>query len=99
MFENLKNIMKLKQQMDQVKKELDNVVITLSSTKKNLEVTITGSQEIKNVNILTDISTLSKEQLAQEIKETVNKAIKESQTVAAKKAMGSMPGGLSGFGL
>ncbi len=99
MFENLKNIMKLKQQMDQVKKELDSIEIKVVSPNKNLEITITGSQEIKNINILTDLSTLSKEKFAQEIKDAVNKAIKESQTTAAKKAMGSMPGGLGGFGL
>lgn len=99
MFENLKNIMKLKQQMDQVKKELDAVEIKVVSPKNNLEITITGSQEIKNVNILTDLNTLSKEKLAEEIKSVVNKAIKESQSTAAKKALGNMPGGLGGFGL
>ena len=99
MFENLKNIMQLKKQMDQVKKELDSVEIKVLSPKNNIEITITGSQEIKNVNILTDLNTLSKEELTLEIKDAVNKAIKESQSAAAKKALGSMPGGLGGFGL
>jgi DNA-binding protein YbaB len=99
MFEklgDLKNILKLKSQMEQVRKELDNVEIKVLSYNENIEITITGSQEIKNVNILTDLSSLSKENFAEEIKEAVNKAIKESQTAAAKKALGNMPGG---FGL
>lgn len=91
--------MQLKKQMDQVKKELDNVEVRVQSPKNNIEITITGSQEVKSVNILTDLNNLSKEQLAQEIQEAVNKAIKESQTQAAKKALGSIPGGLSGIGL
>ncbi len=99
MFEKMKQLMQLKSQMDQVKKELDAVEIKVLSPKKNLEITITGSQEVKNINILTDLATLSKEKLAEEIKEAVNKAIKESQSTAAKKALGSMPGGLGGFGL
>lgn len=99
MFENLKNIMQLKKQMDQVKKELDSVEIKVLSPKNNLEIAITGSQEIKSVNIHTDLNTLSKEQLAEEIKDAVNKAIKESQATAAKKALGSMPSGLGNLGL
>lgn len=99
MFENLKNIMQLKKRMEQVKRELDSVEIKVLSSKNNLAITITGSHEIKSVSILSDLNTLSKEQLAEEIKDAVNKAIKESQAAAAKKALGSMPGGLGGLGL
>lgn len=97
MFEKMKQLMQLKSQMAEIKKRLDDMVVKTKSSKGNIEITISGSQEIKDVAILSDISACTKEALSQEIKEATNKAIKESQTMAAK-TMGSMAG-LGGFGL
>ena len=97
MFEKMKQLMQLKSQMNEIKKRLDEMVIKTKSSKGNIEITISGSQYIKEVLINKDLQSYSKEELSQEIKEATNKAIKESQAMAAK-TMGSMAG-LSGFGL
>ena len=97
MFEKMKQLMQLKSQMNEIKKRLDEMVIKTKSSKGNIEITISGSQDIKEVLINKDLQSYSKEELSQEIKEATNKAIKESQAMAAK-TMGSMAG-LSGFGL
>ena len=97
MFEKMKQLMQLKSQMAEIKKRLDEMVIKTTSSKGNIEITISGSQEIKEVAVLADINTLAKEDLSKEIKEAVNKAIKESQAAAAK-TMGSLAG-LGNLGL
>ncbi len=96
MFDKIKQLMQLKSQMAEIKKRLDGMEIKVQSPKKYIEITVSGSQEIKEVSFLQDTATLSKEDLAKEIKEVTNKAIKESQAMAAK-TMGSMAG-LGGFG-
>lgn len=96
MFDKIKQLMQLKSQMAEIKKRLDGMEIKVQSPKKYIEITVSGSQEIKEVSFLQDTATLSKEDLAKEIKEVTNKAIKESQSMAAQ-TMGSMAG-LGGFG-
>ena len=97
MFEKMKQLMQLKSQMAEIKKRLDDMVVKTKSSKGNIEITISGSQEIKEVAVLTDINDCSKEDLANEIKEATNKAIKESQAMAAK-TMGNIAG-LGNLGL
>lgn len=96
MFDKIKQLMQLKSQMAEIKKRLDGMEIKVQSPKKYIEITVSGSQEIKEVSFLQDTKDLPKEELAKEIKEITNKAIKESQAMAAK-TMGSMAG-LGGFG-
>ena len=47
----LKDLWKLKSQMEEIKKRLDNMVIKVDSPRHLFEVTISGSQEIKEVKI------------------------------------------------
>ena len=102
MFDKMKQFMQLKSKMNEAKRRLDGMEIKVQSPKKNIEITVSGSQEIKEIVFLTDFKTLSQEELSKEIKEVTNKAIKESQAMAAK-TMSSMVGlgdlgGLGGFG-
>ncbi len=99
MFEKMKQLMQLKSKMNEAKKRLEEIVIKVQSPAKNIEITISGSQEVKEVVFLTDVKNLSQEELSKEIKEITNKAIKESQAMAAK-TMSSMVGlgDLGGFG-
>lgn len=87
MFDKLKQIMQLKSQMAEIKKRLDTMVVKVKTPKQYVEVTISGSQEIKELTILTDLSSCSKEELATDLKDGINRAIKESQAMAAKVTM------------
>lgn len=99
MFDKIKQLMQLRSQMAEIKKRLDGMEIKVQSPAKNIEITVSGSQEIKEVVFLKEAKNLSQEELSKEIKEVTNRAIKESQAMAAK-TMGSMSGlgDLGGFG-
>ena len=60
MFDNIKKLMELKKTMSEMKKRLDDMVIKVESPKKFFEVTLTGSQEVKEFKVLADLSTLKK---------------------------------------
>ena len=96
MFDKIKQLMQLKSQMAEIKKRLDAMVIKVQSPSKYVEITISGSQEVKEVLLLQELASYSKEALEKDIKEGINKAIKESQAMAAK-TMGDMAG-LGGLG-
>lgn len=94
MFDNIKKLMELKKTMSEMKKRLDDMVIKVESPKKFFEVTLTGSQEVKEFKVLADLSTLKKEDVEKDLAALFNKAVKDSQQMAAQ-AMG----GLAGLGL
>lgn len=96
MFDKIKQLMQLKSQMAEIKKRLDAMVIKVQSPAKYVQITISGSQEIKEVLFLTELSAVSKEALAKDIQDGVNGAVKESQAMAAK-TMGDLAG-LGGLG-
>lgn len=92
MLDKMKQLWELKKKMDEVKKELDS--LELASEDKLVKVTITGSQEIKRVEIKAELSALGKSNLEASIVDTVNRAVRESQKAAAQKmsALGGIPG-------
>lgn len=84
----LKDLWKLKSQMEEIKKRLDNMVIKVDSPRHLVEVTISGSQEVKEVRVDPLAKNFSEADLAQDIKDVFNKAVRDSQAMAAQ-AMGS----------
>ena len=94
MFDDLKKLMELKKTMSEMKKRLDDMVIKVESPKKFFEVTLSGSQEVKDFKVLADLTTLKKEDVEKDLAALFNKAVKDSQQMAAQ-AMG----GLAGLGL
>jgi len=92
MLDKMKQLWEMKTKMDQIKKELD--VLLLASEDSLVKVNITGSQEIKSVEIKCDLATANKAKLEAALAETVNRAIRESQKSAAQKmsALGGIPG-------
>ncbi len=94
MFDNLKKLMELKKTMTEVKKRLDEMVIKVESPAKNFEMTISGSQQVKEMKVLTDLKNISKEEAEKDLAELFNKAVRDSQAMAAQ-AMG----GLANLGL
>ena len=84
----LKDLWKLKSQMEEIKKRLDNMVIKVDSPRHLFEITISGSQEVKEVRVDPLIKNFSEGDIAQDVKEVFNKAVRESQAMAAQ-AMGN----------
>lgn len=91
MFDKLKDLMQLKAKMSEVKKRLDNMVIKVESPKKYFELTISGAQEVKEIKIINDIKSANQAVLEEDIKNLINKAVKDSQMMAAQ-AMGDVTG-------
>ena len=86
----LKDLWQLKNQMQEIKKRLDNMVIKVSSPNHIFELTISGSQEIKEVTVAENIKDFSQEKLAEELKQVFNKAVRDSQALAAQAMGGAM---------
>ncbi len=89
MFDKVKQLAQLKKMRDQalaIQKQLAAEEIEL--TEDNIHIVISGDQKFK----LLEIDGLTNERVV----EMINKAIKKSQEVAAKK-LAEMSGGLSGM--
>ena len=84
----LKDLWKLKGQMEEMKKRLDNMVIKADSPHHLIEITMNGSMEVKEVVVAPQAKTVSQTELAEDIKAVVNKAVRDAQMMAAQ-AMGS----------
>ena len=84
----LKDLWKLKGQMEEMKKRLDAMVIKADSPKHLIEITLNGSMEIKEVKVDPLAKNVSESELGEEIKAAFNKGIRDSQVMAAQ-AMGS----------
>ena len=84
----LKDLWKLKGQMEEMKKRLDAMVIKVQGPKHWVEITMNGSMEVKEVVLSPQAQQAQPGELAEEIKNTFNKAIRDSQMMAAQ-AMGS----------
>ena len=80
----LKDLWKLKSQMEDIKKRLDNMVIKVESPKHLVEVTISGTQEVKEVRVDPLFQNYTTADLAEEVKAVFNKAVRDSQTMAAQ---------------
>jgi len=87
----LKDLWKLKSQMEEIKKRLDNMVIKVESPRHLFEITVSGSQEVKEVTVSPMIKSCTEEEIANDLKEVINKTVRDSQ-VMASQAMGSMMG-------
>ncbi len=80
----LKDLWKLKSQMEEIKKRLDNMVIKVDSPRHLFEVTISGSQEVKEVRVDALIKNFKEAEIAEDLKAVINKAVRDSQTMAAQ---------------
>ncbi|MDR0646369.1 MAG: YbaB/EbfC family nucleoid-associated protein [Elusimicrobiota bacterium] len=91
MFNKIKDLMQLRSKMAEVKKRLDTMVIKVESPSKFFEITISGSQEVKEIKILKDIKNVSSSDIETDLQALFNKAVKDSQIMAAQ-AMGDIAG-------
>ena len=101
MFGQAKDLYKLQKQAKQIKKKLKTLQI--EAEVGGVTVTVSAEQEILDVKIADELmASDKKEELANNLKEAINKAVKKSQEVAAehmKEMMGDLGlGGLPGMG-
>lgn len=94
MLDKIQQLMEIKKKMDEIKKELDSLI--LESEDNLVKVAITGSQEVKAVTIKIELSGADKAKLEASLTETMNRAVRESHKAAANKM--SVLGGIPGLG-
>ena len=85
MFDKMKALIEMQKKIQELKRELDNTDFEITSFDNLVKIKMSGSQEVKEVNILGDLSTMEKTNLEKIIKDTYNRAIKHSQGLAAEK--------------
>ena len=68
----LKDLWKLKGQMEEMKKRLDAMVIKADSPKHLIEITLNGSMEIKEVKVDPLVKNVSEAELGEEIKNQIS---------------------------
>lgn len=92
MLDKMKQLWEMKKKMDAIKKELDS--LEMASEDSLVKITITGSQEVKSVEIKTDLAAADRKKLEASLADTFNRAVRESQKAAAQKmsALGGLPG-------
>ena len=91
MLDRLKDLWKLKGQMEEIKKRLDAMIIKVQSKDGIFDITVTGSQEVKEVKILKNLSAYTNAQIEEDLAQGFNKAMKEAQAMAAQ-VMGGIAG-------
>ncbi|MDR0291183.1 MAG: YbaB/EbfC family nucleoid-associated protein [Elusimicrobium sp.] len=91
MFDKLKDLWMLKGQMEEIKKRLDAMVIKVQSKEGLFDITMTGSQEVKEVKILKNFAAYTNAQIEEDLARGFNKALKDSQAMAAQ-VMGGLAG-------
>jgi len=85
MFDKMKQLMDMQKKMQEMKKELEAATFEVVSSDGLVRITMSGSQEVKGINIQADIQTIEKANLEKSIKDAYNRAIKRSHDLAAEK--------------
>jgi DNA-binding protein YbaB len=85
MFDKIKNLMEMQKKMQEIKRQLDSSTFEIKSSDGSVTIAMNGSQEVQSVSISADPSYLKAELLERAFKDTFNRAIKQSQALAAQK--------------
>jgi DNA-binding protein YbaB len=93
MIDKVKELMQLKSEMAKIKKELDEITIECISAADLIKIYISGSQEVRRVEIMGDLTKFDNRKLENILKDVINDAIKSSQRTAVSKMGG---GGFAG---
>ncbi|MDD4939697.1 MAG: YbaB/EbfC family nucleoid-associated protein [Candidatus Omnitrophica bacterium] len=85
MFDKMKAFMDLQKKTQELKRELENTDFEVQSPDGMVKITMSGSQEVKDVRFLVSLKDEQKNELERAVKEVYNKAIKRSHDIAASK--------------
>jgi len=92
MFDKMKQLMEMKRQADQIKKDLEASTLDVSEVS-GINIVIDGAQSFRSIEVDAHLLTPdNKVRLENDLKRSINAAIKQSQNVAAKKMASLMPG-------
>lgn len=84
MLDKMKALMDMQKKMQEMKRELENTTFEIISSDGIVKITMSGTQEVKEVSITQDLGRIEKPILEKAIKDVYNKGIKRSQEVAAE---------------
>src|SRR3954471_17139728 len=98
MLDKVKQLMDLKRQADQLKKELEAIKIDVNEVR-GIKIVVNGAQSFQSIEIDESLLTAAnKNRIQMDLLRSVNSAVKKSQQQAANK-MKNMPGfNLPGMG-
>jgi DNA-binding YbaB/EbfC family protein len=85
MFDKIKGLMEMRKKLEEIKKELDKTNFDIESPGGMVKITMNGSQEVQEVSLGAGPLDGQKDKLQRDIKDTLNRAIKRSQEIAAQK--------------
>ena len=92
MFDKMKELMEMKKQADQIKRDLDAMIVE-STDVRGIKVVVNGSQTFKSVEIEDYLVTVeNKKRLEADLARALNTAVSKSQKMAAAKMKDIMPG-------
>ena len=95
-LDNMKQMMEIKQKMDEVKKRLDT--ITVVEENEYVRITVTGNRKVKDITILKNDDVVN---LEGKLQSAMNAALEKADNVMQSEMMGAtkgmMPGGLPGM--
>jgi DNA-binding protein YbaB len=98
MLDKVKQLMDLKRQADQLKKELEAIKLEVAEVR-GIKIVVNGAQSFQSIEIDESLLTpANKNRIQMDLLRSVNSAVKKSQQQAANK-MKNMPGfNLPGMG-
>lgn len=92
MFDKMKQLMEMKKQADQIKKELEAMKIEFNDIR-GIKISINGSQVIQHFEIDESLmNPANKRRFEDDLKRSINGAIRKSQNLVAQKMKDVMPG-------
>lgn len=92
MFDKMKQLMEMKRQADQIKKELEAIKLEINEVR-GIKIVVNGSQYFQSIEIDDNfLKPENKKKLELELLRSLNTSIKKSQQTAAQKMQQVMPG-------
>ncbi|MBI5149945.1 MAG: YbaB/EbfC family nucleoid-associated protein [Candidatus Omnitrophica bacterium] len=92
MLDKIKQMVELKKQADQIKRELDAAVIDVQEVR-GIKIAVSGAQNFKSIQIEEQLLTAAnKARLEVDLLRSLNAAVAKSQVLAAQKMKSVLPG-------
>lgn len=84
----MQQMREMQKQAQEMKKQMEAEIIEYEND--GIKIVLNGAQDIQSVSFDDDFDFSDKEEVGEKVKDTINKAIKESQKTVAKKMRGMM---------
>lgn len=97
MFDKMKALFEMQKKMQEVKRQLDSTNFEIQSSDGLVKITMNGSQEVTQIALKDNLGEDDKANLENSLKDSINRAIKRSQEVAAQKMKDATGLNLPGF--